>query len=99
MNHTIIQNDFPHEIKKSEVIPSYKRDYPLNKENFKNQQTFESVKGKHKRLVLRESDIIEQALIKLLKITVSMVKKHWAHIKNYEDFLKFIGNDLNEKVS
>ena len=27
-----------------------------------------------------------------------MVKKHWAHTNNYEDFVRFIGNDLNEKV-
>ena len=48
--------------------------------------------------MLRESEITEQALIKLLKITVFIVKKHWAHTNNYEDFVRFIGDDLNEKV-
>ena len=40
----------------------------------------------------------EEALIKLLKITVFIIKHHWAYINNYEDFVKFIGNNLQEKV-
>ena len=32
--------------------------------------------------------------MKLLKITVFMVKKHWTHTYNYEDFVCFVSFDL-----
>ena len=48
--------------------------------------------------MLREPGTTKQAFIKLLRIAVFMVKKHWAHINNYEGSVRFIGNDLNEKV-
>ena len=37
-------------------------------------------------------------LIKLLKITVFIVKKHHAHTTTYEDLVRFVGNDLEEPV-
>lgn len=48
--------------------------------------------------MLRESETTEQALIKLLKTTMFMVKKHWAHTNNYKEVVRFIGNDLTEKI-
>ena len=56
------------------------------------------MQDRQEKQALRESEITEHALMKLLKITVFMVKKHWAHTNNYEDFVRFIGNDLNEAV-
>ena len=50
MNHTIIQNDFPNEIKKSEVIPSCKRNYPIKKEN-----CWLSLGETHKSIFLRKT--------------------------------------------
>ena len=47
---------------------------------------------------LKDSEITEQALIKLLRITVFIVQKHWAHTTNYEDFVRFVGTDLQEEV-
>ena len=34
INKTFIGNYFPKEVKKAEVIPVYKKDYPLKKENY-----------------------------------------------------------------
>ena len=33
-----------------------------------------------------------------MKITVFMVRKHWAHVKNYEDFVQFVGEELEDMV-
>ena len=38
------------------------------------------------------------ALEKLMKITVFIVKKHWAYVNNYEDFVNLVGNDLKDLV-
>ena len=40
----------------------------------------------------------EQALLKLLKKTVFIVRKHWAHTLNYEDVIKFVGIVLKDEV-
>ena len=40
----------------------------------------------------------EQALLKLLKKTVFIVRKHWAHTMNYEDVIKFVGIVLKDEV-
>ena len=37
-------------------------------------------------------------IIELLKITVFIVRKHWAHTTSYEDLVRFIGNDLGDSV-
>ena len=34
INHTITKNTFPKQLKKSEVIPLYKKEDPLKKENY-----------------------------------------------------------------
>ena len=62
------------------------------------QQTLSSLEDKRQCKEARESQITEGALIKLLKITVFMVKKHWAHTHNYEDFVRFISFDLANAV-
>ena len=67
-------------------------------ENFRSTQTIQALERKRKAKVIRDSEVTELALEKLLRITVFIVKKHWAHIKNYQDFVKFIGNDLKEHV-
>ena len=43
-------------------------------------------------------EVTEQALKKLMKITVFMVKKQLAHVDNYEDFVNFVGNELQDLV-
>ena len=51
-----------------------------------------------KKRILCESEITEAALIKMFKITVFIVKKHWAHTANFEDTVRFIGEDLHEQI-
>ena len=34
----------------------------------------------------------------MFKITVFIVKKHWAHTANFEDTVRFIGEDLHEQI-
>ena len=51
-----------------------------------------------KKQKLCESEITEAALIKMFKITVFIVKKHWAHTTNFEDTVRFIGEDLHEQI-
>ena len=62
---------------------------------FKLQYTMESLNDKKENQKIKESEITEEALIKLLKITVSMIKKNIAYSYN---FVKFIGNDLEDEV-
>ena len=47
------------------------------------------VKKKKKRLA--EPNVAHDALLKLLRITVFIVQKCWAHTKNFEDFVRFVG--------
>ena len=51
-----------------------------------------------KKQKLCESEITEAALIKMFKITVFVVKKHWAHTTNFDDTVRFIGEDLHEQI-
>ena len=37
-------------------------------------------------------------MVMLLEITVFMIKENIAYTHNYQDFVKFIGNDLEDKV-
>ena len=60
--------------------------------------TFESLQNQKEAKELCEADITEKALEKLMKITVFMVQKHWAHVKNYEDFVRFVGEELEDIV-
>ena len=34
----------------------------------------------------------------MFKITVFVVKKHWAHTTNFDDTVRFIGEDLHEQI-
>ena len=34
----------------------------------------------------------------MFKTTAFIVKKHWAHTTNFEDTVKFIGEDLCEQI-
>ena len=65
---------------------------------FKVQHTLESLKEKYEKQKIHESQITKEALLKLMKITTFMVKKHWAHTYNYENFVRFIGEELHDKV-
>ena len=47
---------------------------------------------------LCESELTEAALIKIFKITVFIVKKHWAHTTNFEDTVRLRGEDLHEQI-
>ena len=51
-----------------------------------------------KKQKLCESEVTETALIKMFKITVFIVKKHWAHTTNFEDTVRFIREDLHEQI-
>ena len=44
------------------------------------QHTLSSLEDKQQCKEARESQVTDEALKKLLKITVFIVKKHWAHI-------------------
>ena len=65
---------------------------------FKLQRTMESLIHKKGNQKIKKFEITEEALIKLLKITVFMIKKNITYIHNYEDFVTFIGNDLEDEV-
>ena len=65
---------------------------------FKFQHTMENLNDKKENQKIKESEIAKEALIELLKITVFMIKKNIAHTHNYEDFVKFIGSDLEDDV-
>ena len=47
---------------------------------------------------IRDSQTTKLAVIKLLKITVFIVKMHLAHTTTYEDLVRFVGNKLEEPV-
>ena len=51
-----------------------------------------------KKQKLCESEITEAALIKMFKITVFTVKKHWAHTTNFEETVRLICEDLHEQI-
>ena len=58
------------------------------------QHTLSSLEDKQQCKEAPESQITEEGLIKLLKITVFLVKNHWAHTYSYEDFVLFVSFDL-----
>ena len=62
------------------------------------QHSLERLRENQQRKEIKESEITEQALLKLFRITVFLVKKHLAHTTNYEDFVRIIGNDLKDEV-
>ena len=48
--------------------------------------------------MLHDADITRQALVKLLKITIFIVQHKWSHTTTYEDFVRFVGENLEEQV-
>ena len=52
----------------------------------------ESIKEKNKMKKLKELDITQETLLKMMQITKFFVKKHW------EEFVQFIGVELGQKV-
>ena len=78
---------------------SKKHDYAVKQyEEFKSRQTIATLEKKKEAKAIHTTEVTEQALEKLMKITVFMVKKHWAHVNNYEDFVNFVGNELQDLV-
>ena len=70
----------------------------LSFSGYKTQYTIESLNDKNERQEIKESEIMKDAIIQLLKITVFIVRKHWARTASYEDLVCFIGNDLGNSV-
>ena len=70
----------------------------LSFSGYKSQHTIESLNDKKERQEVKESEITEDVIIQLLKITVFIVRKYWAHTTSYEDPVLSIGNDLGDSV-
>ena len=66
--------------------------------NFKNQQTLESLQEKQVQKRITEAEITHDGVLKLLKVTVFIVKKNWAYTQNFESFVRFVGEELEEAV-
>ena len=64
---------------------------------FKLQHSLESTRENQQRKEIKELEIMEQALLKLFRITV-FARKYLAHTTNYKDFVRFIRNDLKDEV-
>ena len=65
---------------------------------YKSQHTIESLDDKKECQEIKESEITKDAIIQLLKITVFIIRKYWAHTTSYEDLVRFVGNDLGDSV-
>ena len=65
---------------------------------FKLQHSLESLRENQQRKEIKESEITKQAQLILFRITDFFVRKHLAHIANYEDFVWFTENDLKDEV-
>ena len=66
--------------------------------NFENQQTLESLQEKQVQKRITEAEITNDGLLKLLKVTVFIVKKNWAHTQKFESFVRFVVEELEEAV-
>ena len=65
----------------------------------KNQDTLKALKEKkNKRNDGNESKVEEEALPKLVKISVFIIKKHLAHITNFEDLAQFAAKDWHDQI-
>ena len=62
--------------------------------NLKNQLTLESLQEKR----VTEAEITHDGLLKLLKIIVFIVKKNWAYTQNFQSFVRFVGEELEEAI-
>ena len=65
---------------------------------FKLQHTMESLNDIKENQRIKESVITKEALIKLLKINIFMIRKNISYTHNYEDFVRFIGNYLEDEM-
>ena len=57
INHTITKNTFPKQLKKSEVIPLYKKEDPLKKENYKPMSLLPHVSKVFERIIYKQINI------------------------------------------
>ena len=55
--------------------------------NMKNQHKIESTMAKQVQKRLAEANVTQDALLKLLQVTVFTVQKIWVHTKNVDDFV------------
>ena len=60
INHTITKNTFPKQLKKSEVIPLYKKEDPLKKENYKPMSLLPHVSKVFERIIYKQINIYMQ---------------------------------------
>ena len=58
----------------------------------------DSIEEKNKVKKLKKADVTQEALLKLIRVTIFLVKNHWAHTANYEEFVQFIGVGQGGKV-
>ena len=65
---------------------------------YKSQYTLENVEEQFRKQNFCEGETTQAALIKVFKTTVFIVKKHWAHATNFDDTVRFIGEDLREQI-
>ena len=57
INHAITENTFPEQLKKSEVIPLYKKEDPLKKENYKPVSLLPHVSKVFERIIYKQINI------------------------------------------
>ena len=57
INHAITENTFPEQLKKSEVIPLYKKEDPLKKENYKPMSLLPHVSKVFERIIYKQINI------------------------------------------
>ena len=74
INHTITKNTFPKQLKKSEVIPLYKKEDPLKKENYKPMSLLPHVSKVFERIIYKQINIYMQD--KLSKHITGFRKSH-----------------------
>ena len=68
---------------------------------YKNQVTIKALKEKKSKRNDRnesEVEVTEEALQKLLDISVFIIKEHWVRTNNFEDFIQFVTKDLCDQV-
>ena len=99
-SHEAVKDLSGHPMRKLKVHEdSKKHKYALRQyENFRTRQSLETLENNKEAKDVREAKLTKIAVEKLLRITVYMVKKNWAHVQNYNDFVTFIGRDLEESV-
>ena len=73
INHAITENTFPEQLKKSEVIPLYKKEDPLKKENYEPMSLLPHVSKVFERIIYKQINIYMQDKLStynwILKIT------------------------------